>query len=227
MNDMHPHEEHRPDFSAMEAALRDACTRARHAIFPLSVMLKLYRSVTALARSLMRARADAGLPRGLGDDLIALLDATRDAACAHFPDPEMPVMDAIVIHRAVIALAAAAHRARAGRQSAAVETPESKSLPPPLRGRAGETGDRPTEIAVSTPLPDPTPQRGRESDLASPPPTDLPDPDGPHCAWRNDHKADRDQKAHERLRTVIDERVFAKIRAANQREREERGTEAA
>jgi hypothetical protein len=200
MNDMHPHEEHHPDFSAMEAALRDACARARHAIFPLGVMLKLYRSVTALTRSLMRARLDAGLSRGFGDDLIALLDATRDAACAHFPDPEMPVMDAIVIHRAVVALAAAAHRARAGQRGAAVRqkmamATEITSLPPP--------------------------QGGRENDPSSPPP-DLPDPDGPHCAWRNDHKADRDQKAHERLRTVIDDRVFAKIRAANQREREKK-----
>ena len=216
MNDLCPDEAYSatPDFSAMEATLRDACARARHAIFPLSVMLKLYRSVTALAGSLMRARADAGLPRGLGGDSIALLDATRDAACAHFPDPEMPVMDAIAIHRAVVALAAVAHRARAGRRGAVVRErtdTEITSLPPPLRARAGERGKNPTDGAVSPP------QGGSETDLI-----DLPDPDGPHCAWRNDHKIDRDQKAHERLRTVIEERVFAKIRAANQREREER-----
>ena len=105
-----------PDFSALEGALRDACTRARYAIFPLAVMLKLYRSVTSLTRALMLARADVGLPKGLSPELIALLDAVRDAACGGLPDPELPVMDAILVHRAVVALAGAAHRARGGRR---------------------------------------------------------------------------------------------------------------
>ena len=38
-------------------------------------------------------------------------------------------------------------------------------------------------------------------------------------AWRNDHTTDRDQRAHELLRTVIDERVIAKVKAMNQRDR--------
>ena len=67
MNDIHLAPS---DFSGMEAALHDACARARagHAVFPLVVMLKLYRSVASLARVLMRARIDAGLSHGLGDD---------------------------------------------------------------------------------------------------------------------------------------------------------------
>ena len=209
------------DFSAMEAALRDACARARHAIFPLIVMLKLYRSVASLARVLMRARIDAGRSHGLGDDLVALLDAIRDAACAHFPDPEMPVMDALAIHRAVVALAGVAHRARAGRRGLVVEAVA------PVEGLGGEmeqnggSGEILTDPAVATRLPDPPPQEGMENDLSASA-YDAIEPDGPHCAWRRDHKAERDQRAYELLRTVIEERVYTKIKAANQREREER-----
>ena len=183
-----------PDFSAMEGALRDASAHARHAIFPLLTMLKLYRSVATLARALMRARTDAGLSHGLGDDLVAMLDAARDATCVYFPDPAIPVMDAIAIHRAVVSLAAVAHRARAGRRNAVSAAP--------VQG-LDDTGT------------DETP--------ADPPPSyDAIEPDGPHCAWFRDHTAERDQRAYELLRTVIEERVYTKVKAANQRERDER-----
>ena len=182
-----------PDFTAMEGALRDASAHARHAIFPLLTMLKLYRSVASLARALMQARTDAGLSHGLGDDLIAMLDAARDAACGYFPDPAMPVMDAIAIHRAIVSLAAVAHRARAGRRNAVSVAP--------VQG-LDDTGT------------DETP--------ADPPPSyDAIEPDGPHCAWFRDHTAERDQRAYELLRTVIEERVYTKVKAANQRERDE------
>ena len=202
MNDIHLAPS---DFSGMEAALHDACARARagHAVFPLVVMLKLYRSVASLARVLMRARIDAGLSHGLGDDLVALLDAARDAACAHFPDLQMPVMDALAIHRAVVALAGVAHRARAGRRGALVGAVV------------------PADPGTATPLPDPPPQGGTETDLSAPS-YDAIEPDGPHCAWHRDHTTERDQRAYELLRTVIEERVYTKVKAANQREREER-----
>ena len=181
---------------AMDAALRDACGRAQYAIFPLITMLKLYRSVVALSRALMRARIDAGESHDLGDELIALLDAARDAACAHFPDPDRPLMDAIAIHRAIVALAGVAHRARAGRRHE--RAVEEDTPPVPI-----ESLD-PTEIIA----PIESIQPG--------------EPESPLSVWRSDHKTDRDQKAHELLRTVVDERLFAKIRAANAHELEAR-----
>jgi hypothetical protein len=53
-------------------------------------------------------------------------------------------------------------------------------------------------------------------------PTTPSNPTVPHCAWRRDHTAERDQRAYELLRTVIEERVYTKIKAMNQREHEER-----
>ena len=181
---------------AMDAALRDACGRAQYAIFPLITMLKLYRSVVALSRALMRARIDAGESHDLGDELIALLDAARDAACAHFPDPGLPLMDAIAIHRAIVALAGVAHRARAGRRHE--RAVEEDTPPAPIESL------EPTEI------------------IAPIEPGEPGEPESPLSVWRSDHKTDRDQKAHELLRTVVDERLFAKIRAANAREQEAR-----
>ena len=175
---------------AMDAALRDACGRAQYAIFPLITMLKLYRSVVALSRALMRARIDAGESHDLGDELIALLDAARDAACAHFPDPDLPLMDAIAIHRAIVALAGVAHRARAGRRHE--RAVEEDTPPAPIESLAPTESIQPGE------------------------------PESPLSVWRSDHKTDRDQKAHELLRTVVDERLFAKIRAANAHELEAR-----
>ena len=79
----------------------------------------------------------------------------------------------------------------------------------------------------------------RDPAEASPPPADPDQPDMV-CAqhpihpepvrlndddrlsvWRSDHKADRDQRAHELLRTVLDDRLLNKIRATNRRERDE------
>ena len=48
------------------------------------------------------------------------------------------------------------------------------------------------------------------------------DADDRLSAWRNDHTTERDRRAHEKLRTVIDERVISKINARNKRYREER-----
>ena len=202
------------DFSAMEAVLRDACTRARQTFLPLVVMLQLYRSVASLARALLRARADAGLPLGLGDELIVLLDAARDAACAHFPEPEMPVTDAIRIHRAVVALAGVARRARAGvahRARAGQPLGDVESVQP----AAAEI--EPVLLQPAEPLYDPA----EPLTEAAEPLAEYAEPESPLSVWRADHKADRDQRAHELLRTVVEERLFAKIKAMNQREREE------
>ena len=48
--------------------------------------------------------------------------------------------------------------------------------------------------------------------------------DGRLSAGRRDHKTDRDQRAHEKLRSVLDDRSFTQIKAMNRRDREERET---
>ena len=47
------------------------------------------------------------------------------------------------------------------------------------------------------------------------------DDDDRLSVWRTDHTADRDQRAHELLRTVLDDRLLNEIRAMNRRERDE------
>ena len=115
-----------PEFKGMEDALRDACGRAMQLVFPLATMLRLYRSVAGLTRALMQARADLGLSPRLSDELVALLDTVRDTTGMHFPDPEMPVNDAIQVHRAMMGLARIAHRARVGRLRGAFPAKQSR-----------------------------------------------------------------------------------------------------
>jgi hypothetical protein len=152
-----------PDFTALEGALRDACTRAMIPTLPLAVMLKLYRSVAAVARALMRARVDAGLPRGLDEDLVAMLDAVRDAVCRLLPDPEMPTVDAILVYRAIVALSLAAHRARDSARATAA------SDAAPLSSRR----DAPSAAA-------------REQRKPLPVPAGAPEPGRPAGAWGGD-----------------------------------------
>ena len=202
-----------PDFSALEGALRDACTRAMYAIFPLAVMLKLYRSVTSLTRALMLARVDAGLPKGLSPELAGLLDAVRDAACGGLPDPELPVMDAILVHRAIVALAGAAHRARGGRRVvSATTTPEpscsglTRSSPATEAPEAHAAGSNPPNAGGSRVRPE----------------HDGDDDAFRLSAWRKDHTTERDRRAHELLHTVLEERIFKPARVEGQRLRAER-----
>jgi hypothetical protein len=117
-----------PEFKGMEDALRDACGRAMQLVFPLSTMLRLYRSVAGLTQALMQARADLGLSPRLSEELVALLDTVRDTTGMHFPDPGMPVNDAILVHRAMMALARIAHRARFGRLRGALPAQQPRPL---------------------------------------------------------------------------------------------------
>ena len=106
-----------PDLTNLEDTLRDACARATTPIHPLFVRLKLYRAVVSLARGLMLARADAGLPPALDADLVMLLDQTRDSASDMAIDPDLPVMDAILLYNVIATLCRLAHRARGRRSS--------------------------------------------------------------------------------------------------------------
>ena len=129
-----------PSFKGMEDALRDACERAMQLVFPLPTMLRLYRSVIGLTRALMQARMDVGLPPGLSDRLIALLENVRDTTGMHFPDRDMPIEDAIRLHAAIVKLAGIAHRARVGRLIAprAVWQRPREAAPQPSAGNVAK-----------------------------------------------------------------------------------------
>jgi hypothetical protein len=183
-----------PSFHGMEATLHDACERAVQPLYRLPTMLRLYRNIVDLTRALMRARMDAGFSPGLGDGTVAMLESVRDSVDMHFPDRQMPVQDAMLLQEAAIKLARMAHRARVGRPmgrlpalvAAATVREDSAPEAPPAEAP-------PTQA----PVPPPAPQED-----------DDPWADDPHSAWRKDHTEDRDQRAHEKLRTVLEERVL-------------------
>ena len=126
------------DVTNLEDTLRDACTRATTPIHPLFVRLKLYQAVISLTRGLMLVRADAGLSPVLDADLVMLLDQTRESAGALAIDPDLPVMDAILVYRLIATLCRLAHRAR-GRRS---------SRPAPISRKIS------SQIPAATPEPD-------------------------------------------------------------------------
>ena len=147
-----------PTFPGMEATLRDACERAMQLAFPLLTMLRLYRSVAGLTRALMQARADLGLPAGLSDELVALLEQVRDTVGMHFPDRDMPVPDALCLHTATMALARAAHRARVGRILGRLPRAEQTPAVPP-KAPEREPTQRPLDLTPLDPeVDDDTPE---------------------------------------------------------------------
>ncbi len=164
-----------PSFKGMEDTLRDACERAMQLVFPLPTMLRLYRSVVVLTRALIQARKDVGLPPGLNDELIALLEKVRDTTGMHFPDPGMPMEHALCLHAAMMKLAATAHRARAGR------------LFPPQT-----MWERPRDTA------EPAPEPPAEPEKAAPNPTPSPwqpeHEDWPHERLRAAPRVERDMR---------------------------------
>lgn len=202
----------------MVATLHDACERAMRPSYPLPTMLRLYRNVVALTRALMRARVDAGRSAGLDDRTVAMLEAVRDSVDVYFPDRQMPVQDALLLQEATIRLARVAHRARIGRPLgrlpalvAATTAFESSPIAAPIPQAAAPNDDvAPTWYPVDD---DPA-----EDDPAE----DDPWADNPLSAWRKDHVNDRDQRAHERLRTVLEERIFKPAWAEGERLRQEK-----
>ncbi len=75
------------NLTGLEAALRDAAARSVKPEMPLALALQFYRSVIGLARCLRMVRKDAGLPRGLSQELILLLGAVRVSASKRLTAP--------------------------------------------------------------------------------------------------------------------------------------------
>ena len=103
-----------PIFPGMEATFRDTCALALQCTHPFPAMLRLYRAVVGLTKTLMQARRDAGLDPALTNDLVALVEQARDTVGLHFSCLDLPLDDAFRLQTITIALARAAHRARCG-----------------------------------------------------------------------------------------------------------------
>lgn len=130
-----------PTPSPLEAVLRTVCQKAVDRTMPLVVVLCLYRSVTGLARAFLKTRADAGLPRGCAPDLIAMLDAVRDAACARCLEATLDSPLAVRLHRTIVSLASVAHLAR----PAPAAKPRAARVKPPAQAVAVAPAAPPAE----------------------------------------------------------------------------------
>ena len=108
-------------------------------------------------------------------------------------EPELPFADAILVQRLAVRLSRAARQAGDGGAAAhPISTQHPMHREKPARHEAAKTAKRVDEFDYRL------------------------------SAWRNDHTTERDRRAHEKLRTVIDERVISKVKAMNQRDREAR-----
>ncbi len=212
----------------LEALLRDACQRALALGLSFTNQLRLYRSIIALARE-VRLRCGGAMPASSSRTLSALLAAVCERASELGPDPELPLPDAILVQRLAVQLS------RAARQAGIAEPAERQYV-----ARHAMHREVPPEqtLPAQNPMHREEPTQPEAPEIAEPPEQTFP-PQNPMqreaeaeadddrlSAWRRDHKTDRDQRAHEKLRTVIDERVIAKVKAMNQRDREARAAAA-
>ena len=226
----------------LEQLLRDTCRRALRLDLTFADQLRLCRSVIALAREI-RLRFGGPIPQAGHLSLPELLATVCDRACDLGLDPTLPLPDALLLQRVATGLSRAVRMAegRIGaknplqRENAPdSEADRHRSAPPPV--------EQPPHRAPAKTAEDPMHREDRpnaDPADASPPPADPDQPDMV-CAqhpihpepvrlndddrlsvWRPDHTADRDQRAHELLRTVLDDRLLNKIRATNRRERDE------
>ena len=89
----------------LEALLRDACRRAMDLGLSLTIQLRIYRSVLALAREVrLRAVSQNETPS-------TLLVAVCEHVCVRGLDPELPLPDAILLQRLAVQLSRAARKA--------------------------------------------------------------------------------------------------------------------
>ena len=190
----------------LEALLRETCRRALGLGVSFTNRVRLYRSIVAMAREL-RLRLSGPMHDGGNQPLAASLAAVSEDACALGLDPDLPLPDAIMVQRLAVHLSRASRRAAGtanGSRPFSAQDPVNPEKPPqPRTAKASEPEE--TRFPQQNPVH-----------------RDEPEADDRLSAWRYDHTTERDRRAHEKLRTVIDERVISKIRAMNKRDREER-----
>ena len=203
----------------LEALLRNTCRRALALGLSFTNQIRVYRSVIALARE-VRLRYAGAMQGASAQSLAALLAAVCEHASETGLDPELPLPDAIMIQRLALQLS------RAARRAGAIEPIERA-----FREQHAMHRDKPAQPAFSAqdPIhreepaqPDAAEPAGEAMSPQHPLHRETEAPDDRLSAWRNDHKTDRDQRAHEKLRTVIDARLISKVKAMNKRDREAR-----
>ena len=136
----------------LEALLRDACRRAMDLGLSLTIQLRIYRSVLALARE-VRLRAVSR-----NETLSTLLAAVCEHVSIRGLDPELPLPDAILLQRLAVQLSRAARKAGDPQNPVHREKPAS-SAPAPARSEGPAQAHDPQnpmqreKPASSTPAP--------------------------------------------------------------------------
>lgn len=92
---------HTDTLAGLEAALRDAATRAMKTEMPLLLVLGFFQSVSGLAQCLRQYRALAGLPLGLSPELVTVLEAVCASAFRRVNDPGLTDAHALRLVRAI------------------------------------------------------------------------------------------------------------------------------
>ena len=240
---MTPH----PDSPAkLEPLLRDACRRALRLGLSFADQIRLCRSVIALAREVRLLFGNVSSRAG-DPPLPALLAAVCDRVCDLGLDPTLPLPDAVLVQRLATGLSRATRLAEgpvAARGRSGAKNPDRSAVPPapadlgsPRAQPSEEPLDREPEKNVEHPI---QREAAANPDRSAVPPApadrDPPDmhstqvplhreaaaDDDRLSAWRKDHTTERDKEAHERLRTVLEERIFKPSWAEGRRLRAER-----
>jgi len=204
------------DFPAVEAlalALRAACAQAAGA-GSFAMAMPVLRMAVSLANSLRATRAALGLPMVWDAAAVQAIERTMRVAAAYLADESLTADARLRLCRTIGTLGRIAVRARIGtpmrgmRQDPirreAVDVPPAPQLPS-IRGG----GEPATDIEPQDPI------------QPEDPPVPSIEP-APMSAWRNDHTTERDIRAHELLKVVMEDRVFSKVHIEARRLRAER-----
>jgi hypothetical protein len=222
--------------ASLEALLRDACRRAMAHGLSFTNQIRIYRSIIALAREVRLRIGGHRLDIGNGA-LSALLASVSEHASEVGLDPDLPVPDAILVQRLAVQLSRATrlcggadapvrevfiqvplHREEPPRREASLGAPPAEDSLSVQHAIHREDGPQRKVAEAAEPTFSPQEPIHREN---KPRRKSAPKQGDSLSAWRNDHKTERDQRAHELLRTVIDERLVAKVKAMNKRDRED------
>jgi hypothetical protein len=181
----------------LEALLRDMCRRALSPGMTFDNQLRLYRAAIALARE-VRLRFGGAMPDANAQTLAAHLAEVSEHASALGVDPDLSLHEALQVQRLAVQLSRASRQAGAAEPAGrAIFTQDAMHREEPAQPEAPEP--------VEPPIPPQHPLQ-RETEA----------PDDRLRAWR------RDQRAHDRPRSVVDAPPVAKAEPMNKRDWEER-----
>ena len=125
--------------AGLEAALREAATRAVKPEVTVRAALTLFQLVVNLARTMRQCRAAAGLPREWSTELVLLLGSVQRAASARLCDPTLNDAQAMRLIRLIeglgraVILALPAPEKATKPRPAALARPKAPAAAPPRR----------------------------------------------------------------------------------------------